>query len=191
MGMLKNKTTINVLLSWIPLALVCVLTIGTSYGLVQQNYRQSANDPQVQIIQNVSDLIESGTDLQRVFDSTTQVDISKSLDSFVIIFDENMNSLYSTGILDGKTPSLPKGVLDATKRMGQHTVTWEPKKGVRIAAVVQYVAGTTPRYVLAGKSIRVIEKREDNAMKMAAAALAVSLATTLIYCFVKETKFNK
>jgi len=52
-------------------------------------------------------------------------------------------------------------VLSSTKNGSENWVTWQPRGGVRIAAVVVKSQGG---YVLAGRSLREVEKRETNAL---------------------------
>ena len=39
-------------------------------------------------------------------------------------------------VLDGQTPQLPNGVLDSTRELSENRITWQPRDGVRIAAVI-------------------------------------------------------
>ncbi|HEU4413536.1 MAG TPA: hypothetical protein VFT65_02040 [Candidatus Angelobacter sp.] len=40
-------------------------------------------------------------------------------------------------------------------------VTWQPKPGVRLASVIRRVPGKTPGFVLAGRSLRLVEEQES------------------------------
>ena len=51
-------------------------------------------------------------------------------------------------------------------------MTWQPRSGVRIAAVVVPWRGGT---VLAGRSLRLVETREDEALLLAAGGWLVGL----------------
>lgn len=117
------------------LAAITTLFCGLIFVTGQQIYRQSANDPQIQISEDMTDYAASGKDLMSVVPKT-EVDIAKSLVWFVIVYDNNGQILVSNAKLDGQTPVLPQGVLQATKQMGQNRRTWQPKEGVRIAAVI-------------------------------------------------------
>lgn len=139
------------------LAVVVTSFCGLVYGTVQQNYRQSANDPQVQISQYVANLLSQGGDVASVLPQE-QADLSNSLATFIIVYDGNGQSTASSAKLDGQIPVLPKGVLDSANSTGQNRLTWQPKEGVRIASVVtKYDRG----YVLAGRSLREVEARID------------------------------
>ena len=140
---------------FIILAIVATLLCGIIYIAVQQNYRLSANDPQVQISQSVAKMFTDGQDFTPYLPEK-KADISQSLATFVIVYNEALEATVSSAVLDGQTPNLPKGVLDSAKAKGQNRVTWEPKPGVRIAAVItRYDKG----YVLVGRSLRETEAR--------------------------------
>jgi len=69
--------------------------------------------------------------------------------------------------LNGKLPTLPSGVFDKAKQAGGNRFTWEPQKGVRIAAVVmKFSSSSSSGYVLAGRSLKEIEKREQDLLYM-------------------------
>jgi hypothetical protein len=142
---------------------VFLLTIfcGLCYFLIQQDLRQSANDPQIQMAED-----------QVQPENLPSIDISKSLAPFVIVFDEKGNPISSSGTLNGVIPTIPAGVfvyvrtsgggdLRPTDIVGEDRFTWQPENGVRIAAVV---VRTNSGFILAGRNLREIEKREENAL---------------------------
>jgi hypothetical protein len=93
-----------------------------------------------------------------------KLDVTTSLQPFVIIYDKNYKPLAGTGYLDGKLPSIDKGVLQNTTTDHNNAVTWEPKSGVRIATVTVKVGNY---YVLGGQSLRLTESRADMLLKLA------------------------
>ncbi len=135
---------------WIPIGFVTTVLAGTIFVAVQQSTRQAAYEPQIQVAEDASDL---------KLVSNTKVDISKSLNTFTIIFDGSGKVLATNAMLDGQTPQLPAGVLDYTKVHGEDRITWEPKEGVRIATVIEYFGGANSGFVLAGRNMREVEKR--------------------------------
>lgn len=156
----------NFLITWLPIAVVATLLGGLIYVVVQQDIRLGANDPQISIAEGVAAALRAGINPQNIVGNQS-TDISKSLDPFVIIFDESGNPLASSADLDGKTPTPPRGVFEYTKDHGDDRFTWQPKPGVRIAAVAAYYSGgnstsTKSGFVLAGRSLREIEKRVDS-----------------------------
>lgn len=50
--------------------------------------------------------------------------------------------VVSSGTLDGKPPTLPRGVFVYTAKAGEDRVTWQPRSGVRQAVVVRRIAGS-------------------------------------------------
>jgi hypothetical protein len=86
------------------------------------------------------------------------VDISKSLSPFVMVFDINKNLLATSGVMSSSKPTYPKGVLDSVAKNGQERVTWQPQTGLRYATVAIKSNGG---YVVAGQSLSETEKLID------------------------------
>ncbi len=146
---------------WIILAVVITGTCGVIYLAVQQDIRLSANDPQIELSEDLGRKLQNGANPKAIV-SGGQIDLSKSLATFVIVFNEKKEVVVSNAVLDGKAPTLPSGVFDYTKSHSEDRVTWQPKDGVRIAAVIRYFNGkNNSGYVLVGRSLREVEKRED------------------------------
>ena len=154
------------------LAVVITLLCGLVFGSAQQIYRQSANDPQIQISEDMADYLSQGKDVSAIVPKQ-EVDISKSLVWFVIDYNDKGEVVASNAKLDGLTPALPFGVLDHTRQNGQNRVTWEPKEGVRIAAVITKYNGGA---VLVGRSLRETEIRTHMLGKRVMLAWLVTLA---------------
>jgi hypothetical protein len=76
--------------------------------------------------------------------------------------------------------------LEYVRSHGEDRVSWQPEPGVRIAAVIIRYQGAQSGFVLAGRSLREVEVREDNAEAYAGAAWVVTLAATLIACALGE-----
>lgn len=148
----------NILRIWAPIATVTILLSGLIYISVQQDLRQSANDPQIQIAQDLAQSLQNGKTSQEII-GQTQVDLSKSLATFIIIFDDNGKPVASQAVLDGRIPTTPKGVFEYTKKNKQDKITWEPKPKVREAAVLVRFEGSNPGFVLVGRSLSEVEKR--------------------------------
>ena len=91
---------------------VCALV----YGAVQQNYRQTANDPQIQMA--------GGRPRYKLWEARaralpclrTAVDIGNSLAPWVAVYNGYGGIIGSNGALDGAAPSLPQGVFDTHAR---------------------------------------------------------------------------
>ncbi len=168
---------------WFPIAVAVTLVCGLVYATVQQDLRQSANDPQIQMAEDLAGKLGNGILPSRVLPEN-QVEISKSLSPYVIVFDAKGNYLAASATLDGKPPLLPAGVFDYAKTHGQNRVTWQPRLDVRSAIVVIPFKGSQEGFVAAGRSLREVEIREDRTWFMVVfvwgTTLFVTLAATLL-----------
>ena len=141
---------------WLPFAVAITGLCGLVFLEMQQVIRQSANDPQIQMAEDAAARLAAGAAADATVPRAT-VDIASSLAPFVIVYDAQDRVIASSATLDGATPRLPEGVLAAARQSGEDRVTWEPRAGVRIAAVVVPYHGGA---VLAGRSLREVERRE-------------------------------
>ncbi len=176
----------NTVILWLPFAAMIVIFSGLVYGAAQQNYRQSANDPQIQIAEDVASAISAGTTApDAIVPPNPTTDMSPSLATFLIVYSATGTPIGSSVELDGKIPSLPAGVTDSTLLHGEDRFTWQPQPGVRIAAVVTHYTGQVSGFVLAGRSIREVELREKQLEIMTGiAALAALIVTFLLLLWV-------
>ena len=163
-----------------PLAVICVVLCGLVYVAVQQNFRMSANDPQIQIAEDVTNSLSAGNPVSAVFAGNAKIDVAKSLATFAMAFDSTGKVLTSTASLDGQTPVPPKGVLDGANKT-ENRLTWQPKPTVRIAAVViKYQTDKESGYVLVGRNMREVENRESQLTLFTVIGLLASLLGSLI-----------
>jgi hypothetical protein len=163
---------------FIPAAIVATLCCGLAYALVQFELRAGANDPQQAMAEDAAAALDGGMTPKDVV-ASDPVDVSASLSPFLVVFDANGDVLATDGSLDGHDPVPPKGVLDSARERGPDAVTWQPEPGVRVATVTVPWSGGS---VLAGRSLRLVERREDQALWLTAAAWAISLAVLAIAC---------
>jgi hypothetical protein len=147
-------------IAWLPLAVMFTLVVALVYFLAQQDLRQSANDPQVQIAKDAAAVLSSGQKLTYPL-LPQKVDIATSMSTFVIAVDEDQNILQSSGYLNDKVTLPPDGVFAYAKANQENRFTWQPQTDVRIAAVVQYFSGTSKGYVIVGRSLKETEEREN------------------------------
>ena len=161
---------------FLPYAVIITAFCALAYATVQQSYRQNANDPQIQMAEDAANALADGQSAGTLVPAV-KVDVANSLGPFMIVYDASGNEVASSVQLDGSTPVLPDGVLDSTKQMGENRVTWQPRNGVRIAAViVAYKDG----YVLAGRNLREVEIREDQTTQFAGLTWVLAMFATLI-----------
>ena len=57
---MTKKVLCQTFIAWLPFAIIIVIFSGLVYAIVQQNYRQSANDPQIQIAEDLATAISQG-----------------------------------------------------------------------------------------------------------------------------------
>lgn len=147
----------------------------------QQSLRQSANDPQIQFAEEVADSLSQGADPQML--GQPSVDIAKSLAPYVVIYDKDGKPVASTAMFNGQAPQIPSGIFDYIKKKNSRDiVTWQPSKDVRQAIVVMpYSHGDTSGFVMAGKSLREVEKREK--------ALTIEVGTVWVFLVVSSLFF--
>ena len=153
---------------WITGILFAVLVLTLSYGVIyfayQQILRQGANDPQIQMAEDYSGRLSSGESLS-IFMGLKLVDIDKSLSPYVMVYDDTGTLKFSSARFNGNIPTIPSGVLKYTRSHIEDRVTWQPSVGVRQAIVVKYYKGNNNGFVVAGRSLREVEIREDNLTK--------------------------
>lgn len=174
---MNNKNIYNILRLWIPLAVVSAFSIGFVYFAVQQNYRLSADDQQIQISEDASNYFKNGG---QISDPPNKLEISQSLNVYYLAFDSKKKLLATSAVLHEKPAVVPDGVFDYAKNKGQNRFTWQPEKGIRVAAVLTYFKGKNEGYVLAGKSLKEVDKRTDALKTIALISWAGSLVLSLI-----------
>src|SRR5581483_1399921 len=127
---LSSKLVLQILRRWLPVAAASTLLAGFSYTAVQQDLRQSANDPQIQLAEDTATAIAGGQAAQAVL-PPGQVDIAHSLAPYIAVYDGGGSALASSGTLDGKPPILPEGVFGYVAHHGEDRFTWQPRPGIR------------------------------------------------------------
>ncbi len=155
---MKHKT---ILLTGLPFAVVTTLLSLSVYAAVQQNYRMSANDPQIQIAEDIAGALNAGAPADSVF-PPGKADVSKTLSPYAALYDEKGTVVVSTAVFKGQAPVLPAGVFDYAKAHGEDRFSWQPEKGVRAAAVVVAFQGAHPGYVFVARSLTEVENRIHN-----------------------------
>ena len=168
------------LFKYICLFAIVTLIFGTIYLVAQQNYRQSANDPQIQLAEDAALVLNHGVALQ--WTASSQIDAGASLAPFIALFSATGTPVTSSGLIGGQMPALPSGVFDFVKAHGEDRVTWQTPSGLRFAAVVVPFKNG---YVLAARSLRETEIREGKLNAMVGLPYAASVILMLVYCIWK------
>jgi hypothetical protein len=148
------------------LALILTVLGGAAAITTHGMLRRGANQPQAEMADFYSSEILSGMRPEDVIPAA-YVDIERNLQPFVIFYNEQGKPERSTGYLAKAVPVLPPGVFQYARDHGSDVFTWQPRRGVRIAAVTRYVAGIHPGYILAGRSLRLTEEYESLLHRMA------------------------
>jgi hypothetical protein len=154
-------------IAYYTLALAVVLTllsVATAISM-QQMLRRGADQPQVDMADRYAGEIGSGEAPGNVV-PTGYVDLERSLQPFVIFYDDHGRPGTGTGYIDQSLPVLPSGVLEFVRSHGSENVTWQPRPGIRIASVIKHVTGKGSGFILAGRSLRTVEEQESLLRRM-------------------------
>lgn len=180
--MLSKEKIISTFVNWLPLGVAITVLAGTVYLVEQQNLRIGANDPQIQIAEDTAAELADGKQPQS-FDSAVKVDLSSSLAPFIILYDNSGRPQVSSVQLEGKIPTVPAGVFTDAQAKGELRFTWQPKAWIRNAVVIKHYNGTQSGFVLAGRSLREVEKREDALLLDVSLGLAAALILSFLTSF--------
>jgi len=161
-------------LVWVPIAVALTGLCGVVYASVQQDLRQGANDPQIQMAEDAAAALDSGAAPNAVLPAK-QIELSSSLQPYVMVFDRSDELVASSVMLHGKPPPFPSSVLGDAKQ--QDRVTWQPEADVRSAVVVQ---PWRDGFVVVGRSLRLVEERESATLLIASLAWAVTLGASAV-----------
>jgi hypothetical protein len=141
------------------LAVILTLLGGAASVTMQQMLRHGANQPQIDMADWYAGEITSGEEPGNVI-PPGYVDAERSLQPFVIFYDDQGKPGPGTGYLDQALPSPPQGVFDFVRKQGSETVTWQPRPGVRLASVIRRANGKKAGFILAARSLRLVEQQE-------------------------------
>lgn len=169
----------RILKRWIPLAALATALSLLVYVTAQQIFRQTVNDPQIQLAHDAAAALSNGAAVEAVV-PTVQVDIGESLAPFLTVHDDNGAVIASSGRLHGQPTTVPLSVLENVRDNGEERVTWQPEHGVRVATVVVRTRGNPTRIVLAGRSLRESERRTAQLGSLIAMAWIATLVGLLI-----------
>lgn len=175
----------HVLGRWAIVATAVICLSFMIYGAGQQILRQGANSPQIAMAEDAAAALASGQPYESILPAQ-RVAFDQSLTSFLIVFDADGKPVASSAYLVGGVPTPPDGVFEYARTRGQDRVTWEPLPGVRIAAVVQAYGGAQPGFVLAGRSLREVERIADRLLLLVFAGGLFTLAVTLAAAILVE-----
>ena len=171
-----RRVLIASVLHWLPLATLTILIAGMVYLAVQQDERAGANDPQIQMAVDARNALENGASPQSLVPAN-QLDISRSLSPYLVIYDSNHQVVAASATLHGLALVPPSGVFDSARSLPMDVISWTAEPGVRSAVVILHYADG---YVLAGRSLATVEDRENETALQVTAAAAVTLVLTYL-----------
>ncbi len=149
------------------------------YGGIQQSYRTGLNDPQIQMARDISFRLAHGRSIES-FLSAESFDITQSLSPFIVLYDAKGKAIRSNALLDNKMPQMPVGVFEVAKLNGEHDVTWQPRKGVRMAMVIERTNTAPVAFVAAGRSMQEVEYRTENMQLMVIFAWIICMGIIVV-----------
>jgi len=161
---------------WVPIAVAVTGVTALVYGAVQQDLRQGANDPQVQMAEDAAARLNGGAAPNAVVPSD-QIELAGSLNSYVMVFDAERRLVASSAQLNDQAPPFPPSVFDSARSRGQDRITWQPAAGIRSAVVVQ---AWRNGFVVVGRSLRLVEERIDQIFLLTGFGWLVTLGCTAI-----------
>ena len=173
---------------WITSTVIITLFVGCFYFVTAQALRQLANEPQIQIAYDAAAALNAHDDPAKAVPSE-QKDIATSRGPFMVVYKNNL-PMAGNGLLDGKLPSLPKGVLDYARAHGDDRITWQPRANSRMAiVVVPYGISENQGYVMVGRSLAETERLKSQVLYMVLCVWVVgTLATLIVNLFILRSK---
>ncbi|HEY3291099.1 MAG TPA: hypothetical protein VGK87_13295, partial [Anaerolineae bacterium] len=160
------------------------------YIMSQQSLRISANDPQIQLAQDVASALAAGSSIDQLMPAM-KIDIGTSLAPFVVVYDDAGNPVKGNGFLHDQLPQLPSGVFNYTRSAGEDRITWQTEQNIRVAAVIVSVKSAKTGFVMAGRSLFEVERRIDQMTLMVGLGWAGTLAVSLVVIAAVELLFRE
>ncbi|MGH7175447.1 MAG: hypothetical protein ACREGR_03770 [Minisyncoccia bacterium] len=158
---------------WLPLVIATSGLFLFAYWAVQQEYRITFNDPQIQMAEDAATALDaSATPAEIIPQNVPAVDIRASLAPWLAIYNAEGTPLAASGELEGAPPTLPVGVFDTSTwhayaeegfayalPSGEDRFTWQPRTDVRQAIVL--VHAENGDFVASGRNMREVERQES------------------------------
>ncbi len=188
----SKKILYSAFIAWLPFAATIIVLSGMIYCAAWNNYRSNANDPQVQIAEDVVIAIGQGQPADGLVPALGTTELGSTLSPFLMVFNATGTIIGSSISVDGKNPELAESVLAVAKTEGQNRTTWEPKVGVRAAVVIMpYKDSTGEGFVVAGRSLREVDARAKMVLMEIVIGTIAGLAVTLILMLLLAHKTHK
>jgi hypothetical protein len=155
---------------WLPIAAAVTVLSGTVVTVAQQVLRADANDPQVRMAEDAAaqGVTVAGAGLPAV-------DMQRSLAPWMIVYGPDRRTVGGSARLHGKLPDFPVSAFDNAPIGGRDQITWQPEQGVRAATVI---VGFKGGWVVAGRSLRLVEERETLVLELGLLGWFLALAAS-------------
>jgi hypothetical protein len=183
----------NITIIWVIIIFLVTFTSLLTYIVAQQVIRLGANSLPATLATETSIKIEKGQSPANSVPQET-IDILKSMETFVMIFDKDKNLVATSAMMGNEKPSYPAGVLSFVDKAGEDRVTWQPVAGppgesTNRFATIALKSGDY--YIVAGRSLTEPEKLIGVIGKLIGAAWAacvifLTIALGIIYIFIKK-----
>ena len=102
---------------WVPIAIAVTGVSAIAFAGIQQNYRQSLNDPQIQMAEDGAARLAAGGVPADVVPRGTLIDANGSLTPWIAVFDGSGKALESTASIGTTSLSLPSGIFASEGRI--------------------------------------------------------------------------
>ena len=142
----------------------------TSYVFVQQEGRSSINIPLLQLAQSVEADLRAGVKTSDIL-KAQEIDLSANLSPFITLYSMDKKVLGSSQHLNGRTLTLPSGVLEHARINGAARATWQPTRELRFASITDFMP--TFGYISVSQSLRETEARATRGVGIALAAIGL------------------
>jgi hypothetical protein len=143
---------------WIAGAVLITFAAGAAWLGYGVSLRSGGDQQPLRLATRAASLLEAGSRPADILPPA--INMAASPAPFVMVFDRQHHVLASSGRLNGRMPALPGGVLAWAARHGEDRITWEPRPGLREAAVIEPYGQPRPGFVLAAQSLQTISARQ-------------------------------
>ena len=178
---------------WLPIAAAASAVLLGAFSVGQQVLRQTANFAPQQIAEDAAYRLENGAVPAAIMPlDRSIVDVSRSVASFAMVFDEQGKVLESSMKMGADLPVPPPGVFAYVRNYGEERVlTWEPGNGVRLATTIIHWKSSVPPtggaiasgFVLGGQGLRQVENTAHQLFLMILAGWIATMIGTLVVTF--------
>lgn len=172
------KKNIQPLLVWMLVVFLITFTCMLTYLVTQQTIRLGANEKPANLAKETAIGLKAGKSPKAVVPNT-KVNLAKSPNVFVLIYDNQKHLEASNANMNGAAPGYPKSVLDHVSKGHEDRLTWQPETGRRFATVVMK---TSNGYIVSGQSLTETESLISKIGRLVMLAwLAGVIFTTIAY----------